>query len=423
MTSTSNIPPVTRVGGVPLVQAQEDQAPETASQPPQPHYQPGHIKTGFSFFSSNKILSKGTQKANIIAHTPQNVTKSIVTSHKVEMISPKKEWVSPKKEMENPRTEIVFPRRELFSPHKSFLVPKIEMVSPPKEMAWHSQSQLDMILKSPERSVVATPPPPQTQKRKVGQRGPGKIKKLKDPLVPKRPATSFLLFSKEERPSVIEMLGTKQIGPVGAELARRWAGLDQEERVRWDAKWREEMVKYEEEKKKYSPSQEYLRAAAVHDQKQAKRIEKTNFVKNWDLKVQVGSYFTYLLTNWVKVALERPELTPKQIQEFVWVQWSSGPGKGVPSATVEKKKKVSKDPNAPKHPMSAYTIFFKHTRPEIIKASPGMPNAEVMAEVGKMWRSLDEEAREPYTREAKERLENYYEEKARYLEGLKKKQN
>jgi len=422
MTSTSNIPPVIRVCGVPLVQGQEDQAHETDSQPPQPHYQPGHIKTGFSFFSNNKILSKGTQKANFIAHTPQNVTKSVVTSHKVKMISPKKEWVSPKKEMGNPRTEIVFPRRELFSPHKSFLVPKIEMVSPQKEMAFPTQ---DLILKSPERSVVATPPP-QTQKRKVGQRGPGKIKKLKklkDPLEPKRPGSSFLLFSKEERPSVVEMLGTKQLGPVGAELSRRWAGLDQEERVRWDAKWREEMVKYEEEKKKYSPSQEYLRAAAVHDQKQAKRIEKTNFVENWDLKVQVGSYFTYLLTNWVKVALERPELTPKQIQEFVWVQWSSGPGKGVPSVTVQKKKKVSKDPNAPKHPMSAYTIFYKNTISEIIKASPGMPIAEAMAEVGKMWRSLDEEAREPYTREAKERLENYYEEKARYLEGLKKKQN
>jgi len=414
MTSTSNIPTVPpRVFGAPLVQ--EDQAPETSSQQGQPHHQPGHLKTGFSFF-----LNKAAQKANIIAHTPQNVTKPSVTSHKVEMISRKKEWASPRKEIAIPRTEIVFPRRELFSPHKSFLVPKIEMVSPQKEMTFPTPTE-DMILKSPERKVEVTPPP-QTQKRKAGQRGSGKIKKLKDPLAPKRPGSSFFLFSKEERPSVEEMLGTKQLGPVNGELGRRWAGLDQEERVRWDTKWREEMIKYEEEKKKYSPSQEYLRAAALHDQRQAKRIEKTNFVENWDMKVQVGSYFTFLLTNWVKVALERPELTPKQIQEFVWVQWSSGPGKGVPSVTVQKKKKA-KDPNAPKNPMSAYTIFYKHTRPEIIKASPGMPNREVMAEVGRMWRSLDEEAREPYTREAKEKLEKYYEEKARYLEGLKKKEN
>jgi len=413
MTSTSNIPPVIRVGGVPLIQEQNQDPPEIASQPGHSQYQAEHNMTGFSCFSKNKetIFNKDIQKANIIAHTPQNLTMSSPTSHKVEMISPKKEWVSPKKEMVHTRPEMVFPRRELFS-QKSLIVIKKEVVSPQKEMAHQHQSQDNMILESPH----------QTQRRTVGKRGPGKIKKLKDPLAPKRPGSSFLLFSKEERPSVIEMLGTKQLGPVGAELARRWAGLDLEERVRWDAKWREGMVKYEEEKKKYSPSQEYLRAAAIHDQKQAKRIEKTNFVKNWDMKVQVGSYFTYLLTNWVKVALERPELTPKEIQEYVWVQWASGPGNGVPSVAVKKKKVAKpKDPNAPKHPMSAYMIFYKQARPEIMKASPEMPNAEVMAQVGRMWKSLDEKAREPYTREAKEKLENYYEEKAKYLDGLKKK--
>lgn len=234
------------------------------------------------------------------------------------------------------------------------------------------------------------------------------IRKIKDPLAPKRPLSSFLLFSKEERPRVVELLGTKHPEPVGIELSRRWKMLDQDARQKWDAMGKEEKAKYEEEKVKYRPSEEFLLAAAAHQEMRSKKMFTGSHMTN--LEGKMATYFTYLLNNWLKVASARPKLTPKQIQDDVWLKWSSGPG-----SQVRGKKKKVKDPNAPKHPMSAYLIFLNKIRAEVAKDNPKMTNTEVMAEAGKRWKYLEEEAKAPFVNEAKKISEEYYEKKAKYM--------
>ena len=129
------------------------------------------------------------------------------------------------------------------------------------------------------------------------------MKKLKDPLAPKRAPSSFLLFCKEERPYVVEMLGSKHPGPVAVELAKRWAEIDPELKTKWDAQMKEMKAEYFKVKEKYQPSKEFLSAAASHDEKQQAKKFKAGSVKTAD---KMASYFTHLLTNWVKMATAKP---------------------------------------------------------------------------------------------------------------------
>ena len=251
------------------------------------------------------------------------------------------------------------------------------------------------------------------EKRAVGQKVPAaKKKKLKDPEAPKKPATAFFLFCKDERPRVVEMLGTKLIGPVAVELSKRWANVDQEAKANWDAMAKVEKSKYEEQKEKYRPSEEFLLAAAAHEEKQAKKELKGDPNK---IREKMSQYFTFLLSSWTKMALARPELSAQVVQQEVWLQWSTGGGKG---SGAKLKGKKMKDPNAPKRPMSAYLIFLKEVRGAIAKEGLSMSNTEVMAEAGKRWKSLDEDAKAPLVEKAKRMMEEYCQEKTKYKENL-----
>jgi len=378
------------------------------------------------------------------AYEPSDLHERMSFNKNVDLQSANKQLIQPKREIISPVKEVVVPFNDWV------ITPKIEVVSPkktstPKKVPTIKVKELSDLMPvrqdempNPGRGFISSEmeighlmmagpskvssqqlsekkdviTPTQMKKRTVGQRGPGRVKKLRDPHAPKRPGSSFLLFSKVEKPRVIESLGTKQAGPVAVELAKRWADMGDDVRGLWEERWREEMAQYEEAKKNYQPSEEYLRVAARHEQEQAA-------ANKFDTRVQVGSYFTYLLTNWVKVALERPELSPKQIQEAVWSQWSSGVVNGGGGGATRKKK--TKDPNAPKHPPNAYSLFMKKMRPEIMRANINISNAEIMAEIGKMWRNLDVKEKDPYMREAKKKLDDYYEEKIKYMEKCNKK--
>ena len=59
----------------------------------------------------------------------------------------------------------------------------------------------------------------------------------------------------------------------------------------------------------------------------------------------------------------------------------------------KKKKKKKKDPNAPKKALSAYLYFGQTARAKIKEEMPELKGKEVMPEIGKRWKALDEEVR------------------------------
>ncbi|CAF2551331.1 unnamed protein product [Rotaria sp. Silwood2] len=82
-------------------------------------------------------------------------------------------------------------------------------------------------------------------------------------------------------------------------------------------------------------------------------------------------------------------------------------------------KKISKDPNAPKRPLSGYFLFARDERPKIKLTQPnvaitGKKNREVMKVIGQRWSNLDVDLKKQYVKLAAEEKIRYDQEMAVY---------
>ena len=109
------------------------------------------------------------------------------------------------------------------------------------------------------------------------------------------------------------------IGDIGKELGRRWADMDQESKAKWEEKAKEAKAKYEEAMKNYSPSDEFLRGKAEHEE--AKKI-RINCTRKFSPK-EVKNFFEFASNNCVKLSTERPDLSIPVLQNMLWEAWCS----------------------------------------------------------------------------------------------------
>ena len=193
---------------------------------------------------------------------------------------------------------------------------------------------------------------------------------------------------------------------MAAELSKRWAELSKEDRDKWDQVAKEERKKYEKIRENYRPSEEFLQSKIAHDRKilPLVGVEK------------MAAYFTYVSSNWMRLATSQQGMgmTALEIQEELLKQFSvEGRGEKGEGRTKPKKKKL-KDPNAPKRPMNAYLLFVKKNRAAIARENPAMKNSEVLIEVGRRWRNLDEVTRASFEEDAKKELAGYHLEMMRF---------
>lgn len=87
------------------------------------------------------------------------------------------------------------------------------------------------------------------------------------------------------------------------------------------------------------------------------------------------------------------------------------------------KKKRKKDPNAPKGKSSAYIIFSTAKRSELKLAHPDLSTTEISKELGKLWNSMSDDDKRPYTEQAKADAERYDAEMAKYRANQKDEEN
>ena len=95
---------------------------------------------------------------------------------------------------------------------------------------------------------------------------------LKDPSAPKRPQTSFLHFSGEERPKVIAELGNISVGQVSKEIGRRWAELDKDKIEKYEVASAKGKARYLNDMKNYQPSKQFLEKKAEQVKNQQKKV-------------------------------------------------------------------------------------------------------------------------------------------------------
>merc|ERR1719457_447292 len=70
--------------------------------------------------------------------------------------------------------------------------------------------------------------------------------------------------------------------------------------------------------------------------------------------------------------------------------------------------KKAADPSKPKRPMNAFMMFANEKRPQHQKDYPELKMTEISKMLGEEWRSLSDDEKSPYTKEAK-RLKAIYE--------------
>ena len=213
------------------------------------------------------------------------------------------------------------------------------------------------------------------------------MKKLKDSQAPKRPVTSFLAFSAAERAKVKEELGTQAELEVARELGRRWGLLGAEQKAVYENTFKEAKEKYNEKMKSYQPSKEFLQLKAELEVKASTVSEKSGR--------SVKDYFAFLQSSWQEVHIFSPSLSPKEIQDTIWLRWNSEITTQTPPKASKKLKKIC-DPLAPKKPLSAYFLFCNSEKIKVTAKMPKIQPKEMMAELGRRWGLMEETARAPF---------------------------
>ena len=71
-----------------------------------------------------------------------------------------------------------------------------------------------------------------------------KGKKIRDPSAPKAPLNSFLEFSRDERPKVVQECGNLSLKEMSKEISRRWKTLDELSKQIYEQRVHEGRKKY-----------------------------------------------------------------------------------------------------------------------------------------------------------------------------------
>ncbi|KAG1287491.1 hypothetical protein G6F66_009885 [Rhizopus arrhizus] len=85
---------------------------------------------------------------------------------------------------------------------------------------------------------------------------------------------------------------------------------------------------------------------------------------------------------------------------------------------VNKKKKVEKDPNAPKRNLSSYMLYSQAVRPKLAAEHPDLKAIEIAKLVGVMWNKLSEKEKALYIKQAEKEKIRFEKENASYKTTL-----
>eukprot|EP01083_Nonionella_stella_P010153 29014_1 len=196
-------------------------------------------------------------------------------------------------------------------------------------------------------------------------------KKPKQPeSMPKRPQSSYFVFSNERRSQMKSEYPDKKLTELSVIIAGEWKNKTAEEKKYYEEEAAKNKIKYQSEIEQYKKTKEYdLYQERVEEWK----LEK----KRWDS----GAY------------IENDANTPK--------------------ISLPRKPKDSK---CPKRALTSYFLYAKEIRGETKLEFPDKPITEIAKEISKKWKVLTEDEKKPYVAEA-ERLKAAYKIEAAEYEG------
>ena len=155
-----------------------------------------------------------------------------------------------------------------------------------------------------------------------------------------------------------------------------------------------------------------------------------------------NSYLEFALEERARVLLEIPNISNNDANKELGSRWKilskedklkyeakvlESKEKSTPEMLgreqVKKKKKKTKDPLAPKLPLSSYMEFSKQERATVISDLGNISIGEVGRELGKRWQGLSKEEKDVFEKKAKENRDEYVKVKQTYEERKHDEEN
>ncbi|KAF8927279.1 high mobility group box domain-containing protein [Dissophora ornata] len=88
--------------------------------------------------------------------------------------------------------------------------------------------------------------------------------------------------------------------------------------------------------------------------------------------------------------------------------------RGKTEEVKKRKRKATKDPNAPKNPMSAYLLFCEEWREKVKAQNPDSSFGELGRLLGEQWRAYSDDQKAPYIAKHEKAKAKYNVDKAAY---------
>ncbi|KAL3809701.1 hypothetical protein ACHAXA_009395 [Cyclostephanos tholiformis] len=182
-------------------------------------------------------------------------------------------------------------------------------------------------------------------------------KKKKDPNAPKNAKSAFMFFSVAKRSEIKDANPDASFGDIGKLVGVAWKELSDDKKAEWEAKAKQDKVRYKNEMNEYSVPSEDDDDDDVDD-------DNSNGAK----------------------AKNKPKAKPK----------------------------AKKDPNAPKQPMNAYMLFSNSIRAKIREKNPGMSLGDVAKEIASQYKTISSDEKAKWQGMADAAKEVYKKEMAKY---------
>ena len=119
-----------------------------------------------------------------------------------------------------------------------------------------------------------------------------------------------------------------------------------------------------------------------------------SFSSPFSLHFQLISAIKKISESYDALATFFEKYTPGIYNAALGVAENSGQAEEQLGDDKKKRKRKTKDPNAPKQPMSSYLIFSQKFRSQVKEMHPEMAPKDVASELGRMWREMSEEEKQ-----------------------------
>ncbi|CAG8745046.1 12880_t:CDS:2 [Cetraspora pellucida] len=210
----------------------------------------------------------------------------------------------------------------------------------------------------------------------------------------RRPMNAFLIFNKEMRPKVLEMNPNMSVAEISKTIGENWRNMSEDERERYLQKARDLKSEFHESHPDFvytRRSKAELIAAGHHSYS-----KKRTFPPNENSDSEEDPRSSHGNNNRDGSPATSPQKDPRG-----------------------RKKKRSRHPTAPKHPMSGFLFYALEMRPHVAEQNPGSTVGPISKIIAGHWKNLTPEERAPWEKKASDDKARYAREMEQYLQSQK----